>query len=1120
MNDHAAPLKAAASRLLRKYGLWLLLVVLSVSLLGFLVLPPILKSILVDELAAALHRPVKIASVRFNPYVLSVQIDGFAIEEKEGGDQVLGFDRLYVNLESSSLFRGGPVISELQLAGPRLKLVRLADGRFNFSDLIDEFLARPDSNQSTPSFAVSNIQITGGQLEYDDLVLDEKHVVSELSIALPFVSSLPSSTEIFVEPAFSALIDGSPLVVQGKSKPFAKSRESELALDFRDLHLGRYLAYSPIRLPIQVISGALDSELKLGFRRGEDDHSASSVSGKFTIKDLLVKDREGGPLLALRRLEVELGDVDPFNGKFTVERLAVDGPEIYARVSRQGTINWIDFFNKQLGSRAGAEANAITDRQPVPPSWSLGEARITGGVLRWFDESHGTPFQASIDAIEASLKGFDSSGDGPAEFDAAWRLQAGQWIKGDAFSIRGGHLRLAKREVAIDEVGVRGTRLLLRRVADGRIEFVPPPSLRAVQAARKDSAAQWKLKVARYHGQDLGLRFEDGSVSPPVTHTIEGMTIDAENLSTEPGTKAKVSTRFRINGGGEVEVGGNVQAFPLEADLKVGVTAFELLPVQPYFTERLNIEVSRGQVALNGDLQLRQSGAGSPDPGRLSGGFAGQLTVGDLHAVDKLNAADFLKWKSLYIGKVEARLNPDSLSIGEVALADFFARVIISRDGKLNLLQIVRQNDKATPRSLTQPAATGAGTAVATVTPGTAMPPIRIGRITLQGGDIRFSDNFVKPNYSANLKKVGGTISGLSSAADSVATLDLRGSYDNLAPLSISGQVNPLSPKPYLDVQAEIKGVELNSLSPYSGKYAGYAIEKGKLSLFVKYQIENNRMTAENRVFLDQLTFGDAVDSPDATKLPVMLAVALLKNRNGEIDINLPIAGSLDDPEFSVGGLVVKVITNLLVKAVTSPFALLGSIFGGGEELSNLEFDSGQATLTPQAQQRIENLAKALNDRPALKLDIEGRADPDGDTEGLKRARLDQKVRELKREDLAKKSAENGSTDAVEVSAGEYPALLERVYRAEKFPKPRNLIGMVKGLPVEEMEKLILANSIVDEEDLRELADRRAKAVLDGLVARQVDAERLFLLPVKLAVASSRSDGSVPKESRVALSLK
>ncbi len=452
--------------------------------------------------------------------------------------------------------------------------------------------------------------------------------------------------------------------------------------------------------------------------------------------------------------------------------------------------------------------------------------------------------------------------------------------------------------------------------------------------------------------------------------------------------------------------------------------------------------------------------------------------------------------------------------------------MILSREGKLNLLQIVRQPDAApvsvTARAADQAVVAGDGKAVAPVgTTDQPLLPIKIGKITVQGGDIRFTDNFIKPNYSANLKRIGGSISGLSSAAGSVATLALRGSYDNIAPLGITAKLNPLAPSPYLDLEADIKGIEMTSLSPYSGKYAGYAIEKGKLSLFVKYKIESGQLTAENRIFLDQLTFGDPVDSPEATKLPVTLAVALLKNRSGEIDINLPISGSLNDPEFSVGGLVVKVIVNLLMKAVTSPFALLGSVLGGGEELSNVEFDFGQAVITPASQPRLEKLAKALLDRPALRLEIEGRADPESDPEGLKRDRLATKVRALKREDLTKKGLESGSTDAVELGANEYPALLERVYRAEKFPKPRNLVGMVKGLPVEEMEKLILANSPVDEEDLRDLADRRAKVVRDWLLAHQVPGERLFMLPVKLAKSEGKADSAEQaKGSRVVFSLK
>ena len=278
-------------------------------------------------------------------------------------------------------------------------------------------------------------------------------------------------------------------------------------------------------------------------------------------------------------------------------------------------------------------------------------------------------------------------------------------------------------------------------------------------------------------------------------------------------------------------------------------------------------------------------------------------------------------------------------------------------------------------------------------------------------------------------------------------------------------------------------------------------------------------------MFLDQLTFGDPVDSPDATKLPVTLAVSLLKNRNGEIDLDLPISGSLNDPQFSVGGLVVKVIVNLLVKAVTSPFALIGSMFGSGEELSNVEFDYGRAAITPAAQQRLENLAKALADRPALRLEVEGRVDLERDREGLKSARIDRKVRAVKRDDLTKQGVESGAADSVEVSAAEYPALLERAYKAEKFPKPRNMIGMVKSLPVDEMEKLMLANSSVDDDDLRSLGERRAKAVRDWLVAHEVPAERVFLLPTKLAEAADKP-GATPgadakaKSSRVDFTLK
>ena len=1121
----------------KKNAIRFLVTFLIIGVLGGLVLPPFVKSTLLDQLGKALHRPVSVKSVSINPYALSVTLEGVSVLEPDGNAPFVTFDSLYLNLESSSLFRGGLVLGEIRLLNPKLKIVRLQEQRYNFSDLLDEVMAKPKSEGPSTPFSLNNIQISGGVVEFDDRPVDEKHVVSDLNLTLPFVSSMAYAIQSFVEPAFSAHINGAPMVIKGKSKPFDDSLESEVLFDLANLELAKFIDYSPIKLPVKMLSGALDSNLKLVFRQEKKKPATLALSGTVGIKNVRVKDNSGLPLLSFKQLDLVMASADLLGARFEIERFALDSPEIHARVSRQGDINWLEFFSREMAvvkPKGPGDKDQVVVSASTPPSplyWALAHAKISDGALRWTDESHGKPFDASIERIELDVRNLTSKAGQPGEFDVSWRVAAGEWLKIDSFSIKGGQLDLAKRELVLDDVQAKGARSLIRRLQDGKIDWLKPPALRVVQATQKDAAHPWAVTVAKYSGDDIGLRFEDSSVKPVAIQTIEGLGFVLENVSTLPGQTVKVSTRFKFNRKGEVEVKGTVNPLPLKTDLALDIKSIELLPLQAYFAEKLNIAVTRGQLTVNGNVQLRQEASNKPGlTPSLAGGFTGQATIGDFFAVDKLNSAEFLRWKSFYFGKVEASLGPDALSIGEIALSDFFARVIISPEGKLNLMQIVRK-DESIPTELVPsetavaPAdgvSTNGGKAVAQVeVESKPMMPIKIGKITLQGGNIRFSDNFVKPNYTANLRQIGGRVTGLSSEPGSVASLELRGSYDNIAPLNITARINPLSAKPYLDLQADIKGVEMTSFSSYSGKYAGYAIEKGKLSLFVKYKIENNLLEAENRVFVDQLTFGDPVESATATKLPVNLAVSLLKNRNGEIDLNLPISGSLNDPQFSIGGLVVKVIVNLFVKAVTSPFALLGSMFGGGEEMSNVEFEFGRARITAAAQKRLENLSKAMIDRPAIKLELDGRVDQERDREGLKSARIDRLVRSLKREDLTKKGIESGSADSIEITDQEYPVLLERVYRAEKFPKPRNMVGFVKTLPVDEMEKLILANSSIADDDLRELADNRAKVVRDWLVEHEISADRVFLLPSKLGESVGKSDADTKASlSRVDFSLK
>jgi hypothetical protein len=390
---------------------------------------------------------------------------------------------------------------------------------------------------------------------------------------------------------------------------------------------------------------------------------------------------------------------------------------------------------------------------------------------------------------------------------------------------------------------------------------------------------------------------------------------------------------------------------------------------------------------------------------------------------------------------------------------------------------------------------------------------------------VNFSDRFIQPNYTADLTELTGRLSAFSSVSPDgspqLADLELRGRAEGTASLEVLGKINPLAKPLALDIRGKVRDLELPPLSPYTIKYAGHGIERGKLSVDVAYRIQpDGQLTASNQVILNQLRFGDKVEGAPAS-LPVKLAVALLADRNGVIDINLPVSGSLNDPQFRLGPIIFKVIVNLVVKAITSPFSLLASAFGGGgDELSQVTFAPGSAVLTPQAAQTLDKVAKALADRPALTMSVVGTAALEAEREAFKRERLQGLLVAEKRR--AQVVAGSNGTATVTVSPAEAPELLKAVYKRADMPKPRNLVGMVKDIPQPEMEALLLASIAVSEERMRELATARAVAVRDYLAGRQLPLERLFLGAPRTGVDKPATPGAAaaaPWTPRAELSL-
>ena len=672
----------------------------------------------------------------------------------------------------------------------------------------------------------------------------------------------------------------------------------------------------------------------------------------------------------------------------------------------------------------------------------------------------------------------------------------------------------------------------------------------------KKEGAPWKLAVNDLLLSGGTVGWSDAAMSRPVAFDVSALRVQLQHFSLDGKKPAALQVSARLGAGrtepGRLSYRGTLGLNPVATQGSVDAVHLPVHAFEPYFGDALNIELLRADASFKGTVRYADSAAGprirvSGDtaieefransvPGTATGAgpVTSTATVARLGAAPAVRSGlglgeELLAWKALSLRGVDVALAPGTattVDIKETALSDFFARVIIHESGRINLQDILKSaagNAEATAASsatatvAASPAAPGDAKKIAgnnLPTPGNGQnsstnassaaaqagaldPVINVGPVSLLGGRVHFSDRFIQPNYSANLTELTGKLSAFSSVSPAgspqLADLELRGRAEGTASLEILGKLNPLAKPLALDIKGKVRDLELAPLTPYSVKYAGHGIERGKLSVDVAYLVlPNGQLTASNKIILNQLTFGDKVEGAPAS-LPVKLAVALLADRNGVIDINLPISGSLSDPQFRLGPVIFKVIVNLIVKAITAPFSLLASAFGGGgDELSVVPFAPGSAVLGPQALQGLDQVAKALAERPALKMTVVGTAGLDAEREGYKRERLQALVQAEKRRAQVVSGAANGTATVV-VSAAEYPELLKAVYKRADMPKPRNLVGLTKDIPQPEMEALLLANIPANEALMRELATQRGVAVRDYLASRQLPLERLFL---------------------------
>ncbi|MDD4356856.1 MAG: DUF748 domain-containing protein, partial [Smithellaceae bacterium] len=702
-------------------------------------------------------------------------------------------------------------------------------------------------------------------------------------------------------------------------------------------------------------------------------------------------------------------------------------------------------------------------------------------------------------------------------------LQGGKILHLPVLKVNFDSIEPFKPTVHLTQIALDAPELVIKRDRTGKINLanlVDPEKKNQkakpeTAAVKKDVGAEKKkeltLLIDNFLIDKADITFIDVQPHKPVKIHINPLRLNVSKLSLSKDAIADVDLSLVMDQNTNITVKGPVSIQPLSADLALKVKDLGIRPFQSYFTDSMQLDITRGSISTDGKFSMKMDAKNKPVIN-----YQGGLSVAQFASIDQIRRRDFLKFKQLDFKSVAVGYNPLSVSIEEIAIRDFFSKIVINKGGTTNIQDIMSPPKKYAGRA-TPPGPEPPKQVQQAKTSGQP-PDIKIGKVSFLGGTVDFADYNIRPNYAVTMLNLKGSVTGLSSQEFSRAKVKLKGNIGRGSPLSIAGTINPLKKDLFADIKINFKNLEMSQMTPYAIKFLGYPIIKGKLNFDVSYLVDKRNLTAENKVFFDQLPFGDKVDSPGAIKAPVTLAVSLLTDRNGQINLDIPLSGSLDDPKFKVWPLVWQILVNLITKAVTSPFALLSSVTGGGDEMSFIQFDYGSSVLTADGKKKIEALAKLLYDRPNLKLDIEGYVDPAKDEEGLKKEELGRLMKTQKLKEMADKDQAPVPLKDITIAPSEYEKYLTLAYKAATFPKPRTALVIPKTLPRTEMEKLFYDNIPVTDNDLTQLAANRAQAVREQLLQdSKVEPERIFIVKAP-SLAPEKKDKV--KNSRVGFKLR
>ncbi len=1092
---------------LRKTLLIIAYIFLGYNIIGLFIIPPVTRSIMEKQIKSQLGRTAEIEIFMFNPYTLSTTIKGFHIKEQDGITDFVTINDLYLNIESISALKFAPVVKEVRVEGPFIRAVRYTEESFSFSDILTLLTQDTTESHNTQEeetstaemfkFEVQNISITGGGAEIVDQHMNKTHSLKDLNITIPLLSNI-TDINTSAEIDLNALFNDSKVLLKCDSKPFSKTVDSTVELSVKGIDLPFYYDYVPMDYDIKLVGGKMDMETNLTFKLSDKNEPDVSVSGNMSLEGLSVIDGLENPIADMKSFRLNIAPSEVMKGTIHLKKIEMDSSKIEITRNKNGDINLYSMFLMPATETSGA-GTATTES----------EAMALNNIV--------------VDIIDIK----DSS----VYFSDNYKLADGntpaksELLKMPSISIKETFVDMAKSEVKVSNIDLKNGSTTIQRLPSGELIIEPLSDFGTIEETSQKTAQSdivWNVVIANLNVEDFSMYGNNLALESDDKIVVDEINLKAANLSTMQDEKSKINFSCKLNKTASISYEGECSIFPVTADMQIKLENMNLAWAQPFFLNNSGIIISNGLFSTTGGVQAELNS----DMTEVKAVFKGSVSMDKFKCVDEEHGTDLVSWERFNIEGLEAGAEPMYANIAQITFDGLNSHATLNPDWTINFLNIIDKAMNSFGYSMTKTDETSSVTQKATDAEGTTETfPIEVGKVgkaaqkiiesevatgmlsvnidkfEMKKGSVVFTDKSIEPNYVANVDDINCTVSNLSTDVTTMADITVDAKFGGYSTVHITGVTNPFREEMLVDVNVQLNNMDMSPLGGYTGKHIGYEIEKGDLTLDLDYNIKGNLLDSINDFAIDQFTLGNKVESKDAINAPFKLAISMLKDRKGMININTPVNGRIDDPEFKVAKIVMKTILNLVVKAATKPFSFIASMFGkdgySGDDINHIEYNPGSLQLAKTSKSKLETLEKALFERPGINLKVTGYADIKNDRLEMIAEKLDKLVtiKEHTTSDNGQGLIFNSRQNSVKGAPIDRKKYINMALKASETGSYKFLDNMYKENPsVIESEKAVLENIKVPESELKAMAQERAKFVKNFLLRnKEIAAERIQL---------------------------